>query len=203
MVDCNFYANLQLVTGRIKRGRAHVIERHGAIRLLASPLRQAILDALSAEGPLSVADLSAVCHRPPDRLYYHVKRLLAAGLLTPAPDRDGTREARFDVAGRPMYIRYDPGNGANRRAVVGVMNGMLRAARRDFTRGFRSGVEGHGPQRRLWVSRVEGTLTDGQIAALNRLLSRAIALVMSGRQRQGRGARVHQLTWVSSPGRER
>ena len=108
---------------------------------------------------------------------------------------------RFDVAGRPMYIRYDPGNATNRRAVVGVMEGMLRAARRDFTRGFKAGVDGNGPRRRLWVSRVEGTLTDAEIDRLNRLLSEAIALVMSGRRRTG--ARLHQLTWVSSPGRER
>ena len=186
----------------IRRSTPHVIERHGAIRLVASPLRQAILDAVSADGPLSVADLSEMCHRPPDRLYYHVKRLLAAGLLIPAPEDAGAREARFDVAGRPMYIRYDPGNAANRGAVVGVMNGMLRAARRDFSRGFRAGVAGNGPRRRLWVSRVEGTLTDAEIERLNRLLFAAIALVMSGRRRPGRGARVHQLTWVSSPGRE-
>jgi hypothetical protein len=190
----------------VKRGRRqsapHVIARHGAIRLVASPLRQAILDAVSADGPLSVAALSGVCHRPPDRLYYHVKRLLAAGLLIPAPAGAGSREARFDVAGRPMYIRYDPGNAANRRAVVDVMSGMLRAARRDFTRGFRTGVRGEGPRRRLWVSRVEGTLTDPEIERLNRLLSEAIALVMSGRRRSGGGARVHQLTWVSSPGHE-
>ena len=44
--------------------------------------------------------------------------------------------------------------------------------------------------------------TDLEIEHLNRLLSRAIALVMSGRRRPGRRARVHQLTWVSSPGRE-
>jgi helix-turn-helix protein len=191
----------------VKPGRSrtapHVIARHGAIRLVASPLRQAILDAISADGPLSVAALSAVCHRPADRLYYHVKRLLAAGLLRLASQAAGSREARFDVAGRPMYIRYDPGNSANRRAVVSVMNGMLRAARRDFVRGFRPGVDSHGSKRRLWVSRVEGTLTDTEIVRLNGLLSEAIALVMSGRRRLGRGARVHQLTWVSSPGRER
>ena len=192
---------LPSVKQALRRSAPHVIERQAAIRLVASPFRQAILDAVSSDGPLSVAQLSGVLHRPPDRLYYHVKRLLAAGLLVPAPDTAGGREARFDVAGRPMYIRYDPGNATNRRAVVGVMEGMLRAARRDFTRGFKAGVDGNGPRRRLWVSRVEGTLTDAEIDRLNRLLSEAIALVMSGRRRPG--ARLHQLTWVSSPGRER
>jgi len=187
---------------RLRRSAAYLIQRHDAIRLIASPFRQAILDAVSADGPLSVAELSGAIHRPPDRLYYHVKRLLAAGVLIPAPSDAGNREARFDVAGRPMYIRYDPGAGANRRAVIDVMDGMLRAARRDFTRGFRVGVEANGPRRRLWVSRVEGTLTDTEIERLNGLLSDVISLVMSGRRRKGRGARGHQVTWVSSPGRQ-
>lgn len=191
----------------VKRGSrpfaAHVIERSDAIRALASPLRQAILDAVSADGPLSVAELSGMFSRPPDRLYYHVKRLLAAGLLVPAPITVGGREARFDVVGRPMYIRYAPREAANRRAVVSVVEGMLRAARRDFIRGFRVDVEGEGPRRRLWASRVEGTLTGAEIERLNRILSEAIELVMSGRRRPDVGARVHQLTWVSSPARER
>ena len=204
---CNLRANLQPMGKTVKRGlrrsAPHVIERHVAIRLLASPLRQAILDAVSADGPLSVAELSGVCRRPPDRLYYHVKRLLAVGLLVPAPNGGGRREASFDVAGRPMYIRYNPGIEANRRAVVGVMNGMLRAARQDFSHGFRAGVKGEGPRRRLWVGRVEGTLTETEIGRLNRLLSEAVALVMSSWRRPGRNTRTHQLTWVSSPARER
>jgi hypothetical protein len=83
------------------------------------------------------------------------------------------------------------------------MNGMLRAARRDFIRGFRAGVEGEGPRRRLWFSRVEGTLTAREVESLNRLLSETIALVMGGRRRPDPDARGHQLTWVSSPARER
>jgi hypothetical protein len=179
-----------------QRSAPHVIKRREAIRALASSLRQSILDAVSSDGPMSVAELSSVLHRPADRLF-------AVGLLIPASDGAGGREARFDVAGRPMYIRYEPGNVANRRAVVSVMDGMLRAARRDFTRGFRAGVEGAGPRRRLWVSRVEGALTGAEIEQLNHLLSDAISLVMSSRRRPGRGSRVHQLTWVSSPARER
>lgn len=191
------------VKRRTRRSAAHIIERPDAIRLLGSPLRQAILDTVSADGPLSVAELSAVFRRPPDRLYYHVKRLLAAGLLVSGPTTGGGREARFDVAGRPMFIRYTPRESANRRAVVVVMDGMLRAARQDFIRGFRADVEGEGSRRRLWASRVEGTITEAEVERLNRLLSEAIALVMSGRRRPNAGARAHQLTWVSSPARER
>lgn len=185
------------------RARAHVIERPAAIRLLGSPLRQAMLDTISAEGPLTVADLSRLLNRPADRLYYHVKRMRAAGLLVEVPrETPGRPEACFDVAGRPLYIRYEPGAAGNRRAVVRVMEGMLRAARRDFTRSFKPGVEAEGPRRRLWASRVEGTLTDEEIEQLNRLLSETIALVMAGRRGGHSTARTHQVTWVSSPARD-
>jgi DNA-binding transcriptional ArsR family regulator len=207
LLACNSCIILQLmpatVKRRTKRSVPHIIERPAAIRLLASPFRQAILDTVLVDGPLSVAELSAVFRRPPDRLYYHVKRLLAAGLLVLVPTTDGRREARFDVPGRPLFIRYAPGEAANRRAVVGVMDGMMRAARRDFIRGFRAGVEAEGPRRRLWFSRVEGTLTDAEVESLNRLLSEALALVMAARRRPDANARRHQLTWVSSPSRER
>src|SRR5687768_14969162 len=70
--DCNYCMILQrmqtTVKRRTRRSAAHIIDHPGAIRLLASPFRQAILDAISADGPLSVAELSAVFRRPPDRL---------------------------------------------------------------------------------------------------------------------------------------
>lgn len=191
-----------LVTSQRRRAEACVIDRPAAIRLLASPLRQAMLDVIAAEGPLSVAELSRLLRSPADRLYYHVKRLTAVGLLVVSPGRGSRSEARFDVPGRPMHVRYQPDSASNRRAVVRVAEGMLRAARRDFARGFRAGVEGEGPKRRLWASRVEGNLTSTEIARLNRLLSAALTLVLSARRRGGPTARGHQLTWVSSPIRE-
>jgi DNA-binding transcriptional ArsR family regulator len=187
------------VTSSAAATKAHVIEKPEAIRLLASPLRQAMLDAVAAEGPLSVAELSRLLRRPADRLYYHVKRLAAVGLLVDSFDDGSRAEARFDVPGRPMYIRYRPESAGNRRAVVRVAEAMLRAARRDFARGFRPGVESEGAKRRLWASRVEGDLTPNDMARLNRLLSAALELVLSARRHSDPRARRQQLTWISSP----
>lgn len=187
------------VSAPIRRRGAYIINRPAAIRMLASPLRQAIVDAVAAEGPLSVAELSQRLRRPADRLYYHVKRLVAVGLLVVSVGHGPRPEERFDLPGGPMLIRYQPESSANRRAVVRVVEGMLRAARRDFARGFRPEVTAEGPKRRLWASRVEGNLTSAEIARLNRLLSAALALVLSARKREGPSARAHQLTWISSP----
>jgi hypothetical protein len=203
---CNLCLILQymprFVINRARHAGHCVIDQPAAIRLLASPLRQAMMDAVASEGPLSVADLSRRLRRPADRLYYHVKRLVAAELLLPLGGDASRSEARFDVPGRPMYIRYQPGSSSNRRAVVRMADGMLRAARRDFALGFRAGVEGEGPGRRLWVSRVEGHLTHGQLVRLNELLAAALELVLAGRNVGDPTVRGHQLTWVSSPIRE-
>src|SRR5262245_60587836 len=185
------------------RSPAFTVTRTDAIRLLASPLRQAIVDLIIGRGALSVAELSELLGKPADRLYYHVKRLVAVGLLVEGEQQptNGRPQTLFDVPGRPLYLRYQPQSSSNRRAVQRVVDGMLRAARRDFSRGFAPGVEAEGPQRQLWAARTEANLTPSEVAELNRILTKALDLLMASRSREHApaGAQLHQLTWVSSP----
>jgi DNA-binding transcriptional ArsR family regulator len=177
-----------------------VIDEPRHIRLLASPLRQRILDLVTFEGPQTVAELSRALRRPPDRLYYHIKKLAAAGILVPRDDGvNGSSGVRFDVAGRPVYLHYEPKSAANRRAVIGVADGILRAARREFRRGFAPGVEANGARRRLWAARVEGLLTPTDLEEINGLFARVIEIMMASRNRRRPNALPHQLTWISSP----
>ena len=185
------------------RSPAFIVTKTDAIRLLASPLRQSIVDLIVGHGPLSVAELSELLGKPADRLYYHVKRMVAVGLLIegeqePTNGRPGTL---FDVPARPVMLRYQPQSPSNRKSVQGVVDGMLRAARRDFSRGFVPGVETEGPQRQLWAGRAEANLTPSEVAELNRLLAAAQDLMteLRGREHAPPGAQPHQLTWVSSP----
>jgi hypothetical protein len=185
---------------RMRRTPA-VVTQPRAIQLLASPLRQRIVDLVALEGPQTVAGLSRALRRPADRLYYHVKQLVSAGLLLST--RNGvsgdSRGVRFDVPGRPLFLHYAPGSAANRRAVIGVANGILRAAQRDFRRTFAPGIEANGPRRRLWTGRVEGHLAPADVEQLNALLTRALELVLVSPRRRSPHALPHQLTWVSSP----
>lgn len=185
------------------RSRAFTVTRTDAIRLLASPLRQSIVDLTVGHGALSVAELSELLGKPADRLYYHVKRLAAVGLLidTEQQPTNGRPQTLFDVPARPVMLRYQPGSPTNRKAVQRVVDGMLRAARRDFSRAFVPGVEAEGPRRQLWAGRAEANLTPSEVAELNRLLSAAQDLMtaLRGREHAPPGAQPHQLTWVSSP----
>ena len=69
------------------------------IRALASPVRQDILDAVVAIGPCTVAELAAALGKPPDAMYYHIRRLLAVRLLVEvASNGDERPDLRLDVA---------------------------------------------------------------------------------------------------------
>jgi hypothetical protein len=188
------------------RAPAFTVTKTDAIRLLASPLRQAIVDLIVGRGALSVAELSELLGKPADRLYYHVKRLVAVGVLTEGEQQptNGRPQTLFDVPARPVRLRYQPHSPTNRKAVQRVVDGMLRTARRDFSHGFVPGVEVEGPRRELWAARAEANLTPSELEKLNRILAQALDLMTAarGREHAPSGARPHQLTFVSSPGRE-
>jgi hypothetical protein len=183
---------------RTKKQQPHVIRDVKAIRLLGSPLRQAILDWIAASGAATVAELSEHLRRPADRLYYHVRLLERAGLLvgheSAAPS--GRAEMRFDVPGRPMLLQYEP---SNRRAVKTVIAGVLRSARSDFNTSLAdSAVRVDGPARELWAGRIEALLTPDDVERLNAAIGQVFAALGQSSSR-ATDAKVYQFTWVMSP----
>src|SRR3954463_6659873 len=79
------------------------------IRALASPIRQDILDAVTAIGPCSVAQLAVALGKPADGLYYHIRRLLDVGLLMEvAADGGGGADLRLDPGPKPFYPPRHP-----------------------------------------------------------------------------------------------
>lgn len=175
------------------------------IRALSSPIRQDIIDAVTAIGPCSVAELAAMLGKPADGLYYHVKRLLAVRLLREIPsDGNGRGELRLDVAHKALYLDYQPASRASKSAVLRVIGAMLRSAERTFRRAFRADVAVvKGPRRNLWAGRMRGALSPQELAEANVLLDRLITLMRSGRRdRSGdRSASrsLYELTFVLSP----
>lgn len=182
--------------------RGFVVERPDAIRLLASPLRQAIVDSIVADGETTANALSAVIRRPADRLYYHLRLLEKAGVVRSRESRsaNGRAERFFDVPDRPVYLRYDPSSSANRRAVRRVAASMVRAGMRDFVRGFeRKGVRAWGPRRELWASRIQGRLTARDLEVVNALMQCLVDRIVASRGRDPASGKAYQLTWLLSP----
>src|SRR5262245_47733719 len=65
-----------------------------AVAALASPVRQEIIDTLEALGGATIAELAGALGRPADGLYYHVRRLVRAGLLVGAGSPEVYRTPR-------------------------------------------------------------------------------------------------------------
>ncbi|HUR26756.1 MAG TPA: helix-turn-helix domain-containing protein, partial [Planctomycetota bacterium] len=132
------------------------IDRSSQLEALASPLRQEIVDVLDAAGPCSIAELAQRLGRPPDSLYFHLRRLVKTGLVVEVERRRAGRHAFVvvDVAGRPMRIDRAKARPAHMQAVVG---GILRLAARDFRRGHgQTGTEVAGAARNHAAARVRG-----------------------------------------------
>lgn len=154
-----------------------------------------------ALGPASVADLARELGRPADGLYYHVKALLAAGLLVAAGERgEGRRRETLYTTASPrevLRLLYDPADARNVEAVTAAVSGMLRVTVRNFAEAFRPGVAAcQGKRRNLWAARTTGWLAEEDLEEVNELLRRLADVLQRPR---GEGKRLHALTFVIAP----
>jgi DNA-binding transcriptional ArsR family regulator len=181
------------------RNQRAPIEAAGQIELLASPTRIEIVDTLEAlGGPVSVAELAAQLGRPADGLYYHLRQLTAGGLIEEEITAEGRRYRAIVRSGDRLRLRYRPGTNANAKAVGRVAASVLRVAGRDFARAIAdpdSVVE--GLQRDLWAARGKGWVGTGELAEINRLLTRLMELLQQ--PRDARRDRLVSLSWVLAP----
>lgn len=180
------------------RGRAYVVERADQLRVLRSPLRQEIVDALVASGPRSVAELAGILGRPADALYYHVRRLQRVGLLvTSGRRRSGARtEEIVDAVGRPVALPRGRLGARHRDAIQSIVASMLRLTTRQHAAALRRGSPA-GRSREAWAARVSGWLSPAERDALMHALKR-LSDAFQRRRRNGR-RRLHALTFVVAP----
>lgn len=185
-----------------KSPRRGLLESPLQIAVLASPVRQEIVDTLeNFGGEASVADVAAQLGRPADGLYYHLRQLVRGGLLEERPDNGDGRGRHYRTVagrGRRISLRYRPGRNGNTEAVGRVTGGLLRMAKRDFERALRSGdavVEGE--QRDLWAARTKGWVGETELAEINRLLTRLSELLHQ--PRTARRDRLVSLAYVLAP----
>lgn len=196
----------------VARGGGVSIERLEQVRVLESTVCQEIVDLVDAAGPCSVGEMAGYMGRRPDSLYYHVRKLNAAGLLLDRGVRGSGRRAEtvYDVPGRPLRLAYDPSDPDNVRAVGRVVASMLRSANRDFGAGFRPELAVvEGEQRNLWAARMNGWLSEDDVAELNSLLNRILDLFQRSKGAEAAGQRpepasrssrrLHSLSWVLAP----
>lgn len=170
------------------------------IRLLASPVRQELVDTLVAlGGEASVGALAEQLGRPADGLYYHLRLLKRGRLVSEIPAPPG-EEMRYRLAGdgSPLRLAYTHKSDDTDAALVKFARNLLQIARREFEQGLGTpGVVAEGPRRELWVSRNKGWVSPEELEEVNALLERLSELTSHPRG-PGRG-RLMSLAFVLAP----
>lgn len=178
---------------------ARAIREAEHIRLLASPIRQELVDILAAlGGTATVAALAEHLGRPADGLYYHLQFLSEAGLVLERQDEGSERI--YQLAGRgnaPLRLAYALDNEDAVDALRAYARGLSQVAERDFTQALAPGVAVEGPQRELWAARNKGWVSAKDLAEANRLLERLCGL-MSQTREESRD-RLMSFSFVMAP----
>jgi hypothetical protein len=175
------------------------------IRVLASPIRHELVDTLAAlGGKASVAELAVQLGRHADGLYYHLRLLCKAGLVSEVHDAErGERGYRLaGTGGAPLRLAYRSGRGGNAAALSGYARGLLKVAERDFSRALAApDVVMAGKRRQLWAARNKGWVSPTELEEINRLLERLCDLT-SGPRQPGRDVLL-SLAFVLAPSARR
>ncbi len=165
---------------------------------MASPVRVRILAVAASPEPLAIAELAAQVGMAPASLYYHVQKLVAAGLLVAR----GRRRA-----GKRWEVLYGPPSGevvadqrerspAFLRALGRVYASVLRDAHRGLTRALDlERREGKGPRRATAVRHRRVRLRPADLAELRTRLEGLDAFLQAADHPEGQ---AHDVTTVLS-----
>lgn len=172
------------------------------IRALASPVRQEIVDAVAAVGPVSVATLARSLGRAPNAFYFHIQKLESLGLLVRRNTSGalGRPSVLYDVPGRPMAVAYQPAQPKTRQPMAKLVRSMSASATRSFVRAYRPDVAvTAGSGRNLWAGRQKRWLSPRELRQVNRHLRALVTLFNHRNDLSSRGNLLMELTFILAP----
>ncbi|MCA9311668.1 MAG: helix-turn-helix transcriptional regulator [Phycisphaerales bacterium] len=178
-----------------------VVRRPAQVRALASPLAHRVASGLERIGPATVAELGAAIGEAPESLYYHVRRLHAAGILRPAGQREtgGRPEVVWEVPGGEIVFDHEGRDPRFRAALARAGESLMRMAARGYAGAVRRGdASRRGRGRTLMLQQHFTRLRPADLAELNRRLEEIAAFVRE-RDAGEKGTSV-SLTMVMTPG---
>lgn len=182
--------------------RVHWLRDPTQIAALAAPLRAALVERLEAQGPGSVRELAEQLGVQPDALHYHVRVLVAAGLLEQVGSRPTRRhdEALYDLAHRRCDVAHAPNEPGNAEALTKVAKTILSQAGQDFAEGLASQrTKGSRSGRNLWALRLEAELSVAERRELEAHLEAIVTLLRKPERSTARGRKLVALSWVLAP----
>lgn len=176
------------------------IDQPSLITVLASPVRQEIVDTLAAlGGEASAAELAEQLGRHMDGLYYHLKILCKSELVVAVDaGADAVRRYKLGGDGRPLRLAYSTGDASRAQALRGFVRGLLQVAEHDFGDALTNeDVVTQGEERELWAARNKGWLSGDELAEVNGLLERLCTLM--SRPRTPERNHLLSCTFVLAP----
>lgn len=161
------------------------VDEPALIELLASPIRQEVVDTLGAlGGPVSAAELALQLGRHVDGLYYHLKLLAKAGLVVESTDGDDDAR-RYALPGSrtlALQLACPTDTEAGKRALSKFTHAMLKVAQQDFDDALEiPDVVTAGNARQLWAARNKAWLSEEELVEANALLRRLCTLMSQPR----------------------
>ncbi len=176
------------------------IDDPALIEILASPIRQEIVDMLAAlGGEASAGDLAEHLGRHVDGLYYHLKILCKVGLVVAvSAGADAGRRFRLGGDAHPLRLAYNSADEPHAQALRLFVHGLLQVAEQDFDAALTMGdVVTQGPDRELWAARNKAWLSAEELVEVNELLERLCSLM--SRPRTPERDRLLSCTFVMAP----
>lgn len=184
------------VMSRGSKSTTHVVAGKLQREALGSPLRIEIIGFFEYGGMLSVRDIAERLGRPVASMYFHVHKLVRAGLLVEGPKR-GTgpaAEVLYRAVADRIALQVNPRSPASVDAVVRSVRALLRQAGREFESACRSsshwaaesGQDAAGRRQRAWLTAEDAAEARRRLDGVERFLA--------SRSRKSGGS---EHTWTS------
>lgn len=155
-------------------------------RVLASPARLEIVEAMRPDEECSVATLAERLNRPPQALYYHVRQLVEAGVIEAAGEqKSGPRtEILYRIRAQRVAVATNPASKTSLGLAEEVIAVTLRRATSEARRALRTGAVADLPSGAFIGRRMTGWLDDARLLRITRHLEAVERLLAEGRDRR-------------------
>lgn len=181
-----------------------VLEPEDIVELF-KPARLEIFESLQVTGASSAADLAQRLGRKVDTLYYHLKKLLAIGVVVASKEGAGDGPGRpgvlYELVARTVTMKFDLASPRAREAFVKGSSTVLRLADRDVQAALdMPNTRLEGVRRNMLVRRYRARLTAAELKQANSHINELHALFTdrSGASGTSKG-KFHVITSVLTP----
>jgi len=170
------------------------------LEAISLPIRTEIVECVACLGPCSVGDLSEIMGQKRPVLYFHVEKLVAAGLLLPDGERgEGRRrEITYRTPGTPVYIIYDRDDPHNIELTTRYSKNLFTQIQRQLAKAFASrAAVTNGPSRDTYANQMTAWLSADELSEVNDLIKKLTVLMKPSQPAPGKS--LHNLTLGLAP----